>query len=80
MFDTDKFRQGEVPPEQEDALESVAGGKFSQAHYDVELNMTWYTCPVCGGSVTDYGVSGAPLKCKECGRQFRFNGLTLVEE
>ena len=64
----------------EEALESVSGGKvsFTPPVYDPEDKE--YTCPVCGGSVTDCGVSGAPLKCKGCGRAFRFDGSTLVEE
>ena len=80
MTDTDKFRRGEVPPEQEDALESVAGGKFERANYDLEQNELKFKCPVCGNTVKSSFADGWRLHCPECGHQFRFDGSTLVEE
>lgn len=80
MTDTDKFRRGEVPPEQEDALESVAGGKFERANYDLELNELKFKCPVCGRMVKSSLADGRRLQCPECGHQFHLDGSQLVEE
>lgn len=80
MTDTDKFQRGCVPPEQEDALESVAGGKFERANYDLEQNEFKFKCPVCGRTVKSSFADGRRLQCPECGHQFHLNGSTLVED
>lgn len=80
MTDTNKFRQGEVPPEQEDALENVAGGtNFSRPNYE-SPDVSMYRCPVCGATVKDNHLNHSQLKCNGCGRRFHLNGSTLVEE
>lgn len=83
MTDTNKFQRGGcVPPEQEDALASVAGGVTFKGP-QVDVTEITRTCPVCGATFADSVVNGQMverMQCPKCKRMLRLVGSTLVEE
>ncbi len=80
MTDDKKTMHGEVPPEQEDALEDVTGGKVEFETPVFDPGYSTITCPACGADI-DYDNLNRPNRvyCSACGRWFHYEENTLVE-